>query len=149
MPRKEKPPEVLIDTNVLISGLVFGSGNEHEVLRLAEAGMIRLVVPEYVLAEARRVLARRFPGFQGLLDVYLSRAGFREVPREATQEHLGDAAGKVRDPKDTAVLASVLAAKPRYFVTGDKDLREDVSMSVDPRITEAVSSRELIERCSE
>jgi predicted nucleic acid-binding protein len=34
MPRRK--PTVLIDTNILISGLVFLKGNEHKILKLAE-----------------------------------------------------------------------------------------------------------------
>lgn len=49
-------PRVLMDTNVLISGLVFSGGNEHRILRLAEDGEITLVLPEFVLQETERVL---------------------------------------------------------------------------------------------
>ena len=43
-------PTVLIDTNILISGLVFLRGNEHRILKLAEDKAITLVLPEFVLA---------------------------------------------------------------------------------------------------
>ena len=45
-------PRVLLDTNVLISGLVFPKGNEHRILALAEEESITLVLPEPVLIEA-------------------------------------------------------------------------------------------------
>ncbi|MBS7622766.1 hypothetical protein KEJ39_03720 [Candidatus Bathyarchaeota archaeon] len=50
----------LIDTNILISGLVFLKGNEHEILKLAEERKIVLVHPEFVLEEGRSVLPRSF-----------------------------------------------------------------------------------------
>ena len=64
---------VLIDTNILVSGLVFTKGNEHKILRLAEGKEITLVLPEFVLKEARTVLSHRFPGHEILLDVFVQR----------------------------------------------------------------------------
>jgi len=69
--RKPKP-RVLIDTNILISGLVFLKGNEHKILKLAEERKIVLVLPEFVLEEGRLVLARSFPGHEALLDAFLT-----------------------------------------------------------------------------
>jgi predicted nucleic acid-binding protein len=40
-------PTVLIDTNILVSGLVFLKGNEHRILKLAEDKRIVLVLPEF------------------------------------------------------------------------------------------------------
>lgn len=68
---------VLIDTNVLVSGLVFLEGNEHRILKFAEDKAIVLILPEFVLTEARAVLGRRFPGHGMLLDVFLSE---RSIP---------------------------------------------------------------------
>jgi predicted nucleic acid-binding protein len=47
MPKRK--PTVLIDTNILISGLVFLKGNEHKILKLAEDKAIALILPEFVL----------------------------------------------------------------------------------------------------
>jgi len=44
---------VLIDTNILLSGLVFLDDNEHRILKLAEDKAISLALPEFVLKEAR------------------------------------------------------------------------------------------------
>ena len=51
-------PIILIDTNILVSGLVFLEGNEHRILKLAEERTMVLILPEFVLEEARMVLAR-------------------------------------------------------------------------------------------
>ena len=42
------PDRVFVDTNVLLSGLIF-DGNESRLLRLAIEGEIRLVIAEVVL----------------------------------------------------------------------------------------------------
>jgi putative PIN family toxin of toxin-antitoxin system len=120
-------PSVLLDTNILVSGLVFRSGNEHKLLRLVEDGELILILPDFVIAEAMRVLAAKFPGYEGLLDVFLVSVGHRVVAWEETKSQMPVAKVKVRDLKDAVVLASVLAVDPDYFVTGDRELREDVA----------------------
>ena len=120
-------PSVLIDTNILVSGLVFRRGNEHKLLQLVEDGALSLVLPNYVVVEAKRVLAAKFPGFEGLLDVYLAHVGARVVFWEETRLLVSASSLKVRDVKDAVVLASVLAVDPDFFVTGDVELREDAA----------------------
>jgi predicted nucleic acid-binding protein len=42
-------PRVLLDTNILISGMVFSGGNEHKILKLAESREIVLILPDFVI----------------------------------------------------------------------------------------------------
>jgi hypothetical protein len=50
----ESKPTVLIDTNILISGLVSSKGNEHRILKIAEDKEIVLILPR-ALEEAGMV----------------------------------------------------------------------------------------------
>ncbi len=52
---------IFLDTSVYIAALLSPQGGSGELVRLAEAGAIRIVVSERVVVEADRVLARRFP----------------------------------------------------------------------------------------
>ena len=52
---------VFFDTSVYIAALLSSDGAAGELLRLAEAGVIGMIVSEEVIAEADRVLARKFP----------------------------------------------------------------------------------------
>ncbi len=137
-------PSVLMDTNTLVSGLVFGRGNEHKLLQLVENGEITLILPDYVVVEAKRVLAAKFPGYEGLLDVFLANVGHRTVTWEETGPQLPAARLKVRDVKDAVVLASVLAVDPDYFVTGDRELREDAAACLGA--DRSLTSSQLLER---
>ena len=138
-------PSVLIDTNVLVSGLVFTKGNEHRILRLAEEDEITLILPELVLEEARRVLASKFRGYEGLLDVFLSRIRYRRVEWIEIEEAIKTALRLVRDRKDAAVAASVIVSKPRFFITGDEELREDLNACREVEVTKTLSSRAFLE----
>lgn len=136
---------VLIDTNVLVSGLVFPKGNEHRILKLAEDRVIILVLPEFVLEEARRIFGQRFPGHGILLDAFLQRVHYSLVPRGQIEQEISRHPGAVRDAKDAAVLASVTLTKPTFAVTGDKTLREDMRRSRDvARITTVCSSSQFL-----
>ncbi len=139
---------VLIDTNILVSGLVFLEGNEHRILKLAEDKAITLVLPDFVLKEARAVLGRRFPGHEIFLDVFLLRAEHIVVPWSRIEQHIAIHRGEVRDAKDVAVLTSTILAKPHFAVTGDKTLREDMKRCHDARTTTICSSNEFLMKIS-
>jgi len=117
---------VLLDTNVIVSGLVFPQGNEHRILELAEEQDITLILPEFVLQEAKYVFSKRFVGYEFLLDIFLSKTDYRLVNRARVGPLINRYQGAVRDPKDIAILVSVLLSKPDCTVTGDKTLRFDL-----------------------
>ena len=140
---------VLVDTNILVSGLVFIGGNEHQLLKLAEDKTITLVLPEFVLEEAREVLDRRFPGHQMFLDIFLQRAEHSVLPSSRIEQDIPLHQHEVRDAKDAAVLTSTILAKPNFAVTGDKTLREDMRRSRGiAGITTICSSSEILKKIS-
>ena len=140
---------MLIDTNILVSGLVFFEGNEHRILKLAEDKTIILVLPEFVLEEARVVLGQRFPGFEIFLDAFLLRVEHTMIPWSRIEGELHLHQNQVRDAKDVAILASTIVAKPKFMITGDKILREDMKRLQDvARITTICSSAEFLNDCA-
>ena len=52
---------IFFDTSVYIASLLSPNGAAGELIQLAEAGVIRMVVCEEVIIEADRVLAAKFP----------------------------------------------------------------------------------------
>ena len=141
----ESKPTVLIDTNILISGLVFLKGNEHRILRLAEDKAVVLVLSEFVLEEARFVLARRFPGHEALLDAFLSRTQHTVIPWKEIEQSVSVYEKKLRDKKDAPVLAAVVVAKPDFMVTGDLSLRDDMRRCREAaRVTSICSSTQFL-----
>lgn len=137
---------ILLDTNILVTGLVFAKGNEHKILRLIEDKRVALVLPATVLIEARRVLAEKFSGFERLLDIFLDRIKFETIPLNNILSTLENHVGKVSDSKDASIYAAITLARPDYVVTGDKDLRRDLRSS--PEITsntKIYSSKEFLD----
>lgn len=112
---------VAIDTNILLSGLLW-RGAPHLVLELGEEGEIRLVVPELVRWEASRVVGQLKRGGEDALERFFQLLGarIRMIP-VPSKDAVAEAARLVRDVSDAPILASVLAARPDYFISGDED----------------------------
>lgn len=124
---------VLTDTNVLLSGLIW-KGNESRLLDASISGVIHLLIPQFVIGEARRVLANKFPAHAHLLDEVLSLLD-HEVLDRPSAERIASSQSVLRDPNDAEVLASIVDFAPDYAVTGDKDLLTADVQAVFPTCT--------------
>ena len=122
---------VFLDTNVLISGLIFRTGNEAALLELADQGLVDLVLSKRVISEAQDVFADKFAERVQILKDFLSDARYELAP-EPGESDLEVAARLVRDPDDVIILASILASKPDFSISGDKDLLTDEIKAVAP-----------------
>ena len=112
--------KVVIDTNVLISGVFFG-GMPSRVLEAWRDGEFDLVVSPEVLEEYRRVgeeLTARFPGVSlaPFLALLVMNAEIVEAPGLSDQVS--------RDRDDDKFIACALAANCQTIISGDKDLLE-------------------------
>ncbi len=109
---------VILDTNVLISGIFFG-GPPATILRAWRDGKVQFVVSTEILKEYDEVakrLSRRYPGIEvGPLLMLLAR-----------NAELVDAATLPlpvsTDPDDDKFLACALASRTEVIVSGDRDL---------------------------
>lgn len=112
---------VVLDTNVLASGIVYGDSVPGRVVGAWNKGSIRIVLSHYILGELARILPRfdyklRWTPskYANLIDILTLRAELVDP------ESLNPKA--VRDPGDLSVLGTLVASKADYLITGDKDL---------------------------
>lgn len=112
---------VVLDTNVLVSGLAYPASVPGRIVGTWRQGGLEVVLSRYILDELSRVLPRlnrrlnwQPNDFADLLDILAIQA---EIVEPQSLE--GDAA---RDAKDIPVLGTLLAAKADYLITGDDDL---------------------------
>ncbi len=106
---------VFFDTSVYIAALLSPSGAAGELVRLAEAGMIRMMISEEVITESDRVLAGKFPEL-----IQDSRRLWKhlspEISPSPTTIQLKPFLEKL--PKgDAVILCAAYLAKPAAFVT--------------------------------
>jgi uncharacterized protein len=116
---------VVLDTNVLVSGIAYPASVPGKVLAAWRHGSLEVVLSDYILKELVRVLPRlahrhglSAAEVADLVDVLTIQADV--VEPAALQE------SELRDADDRPVLGTLLAALRNvgaaYLVTGDKDL---------------------------
>ncbi len=112
-------PRAVLDTNTLISGLFFGSGNEARLVDAALKGRVKLLTSLEILEEFREVLSR--PKFQ--LSPEEAGSAFQLVV-SVSEIILAPAGAKAmcRDPDDQKFLDCASAGRADFLVTGDRDL---------------------------
>lgn len=116
-------PRAVLDTNILISGLITPRGTPAKILLAWRAGHFNLVTSVPLLLELKEALARPH-----LKDRYhLLPRDIRDFIALLTDTALlvtdpGVVSAQLRDSDDLAVLACALAGNAEYIVTGDHDL---------------------------
>ncbi|MEI6083492.1 MAG: putative toxin-antitoxin system toxin component, PIN family [Verrucomicrobiota bacterium] len=108
--------KIVLDTNVLVSGLLNPQGNPAQVVALAMAGAIQVCHDQRILDEYAEVLARpRFQFDSQRVREVLTKLEVDGLPVDAAQySHLG-----LPDPDDEPFLAVALAASADFLVTGN------------------------------
>ena len=104
---------VVLDTNVLISALLFDGSPEKVVLSTLN-GLEELVLSAYIVAETTRILEDKFgvePSSLELLQQLLS---------EAELVYFQPFLHTIEDEPDNRVLETAVKGKASYLVTGDK-----------------------------
>jgi uncharacterized protein len=117
-PVSATPDRVVIDTNVLLSGVLFG-GRPGELVELARTGRIRGVTSLHILDEFRRVLVQPRFGVSARLaeNLALEIAAFTDVVSVAPS-----GATWVSDPADDPVVETAIQGHATIIVTGDRRL---------------------------
>ena len=110
---------IMIDTNILISGMLF-DGTERLLLNYAREKRFTLIVCDFSFIETRTVLSRKFPGKEYILDEMLKMFPV-EIVAVPSQEKINNAEKIIRDAKDAVILAAAIENAPDAFVSGDKD----------------------------
>ena len=111
---------IVCDTNVLVSGFLFG-GHAREILRLASRGVIINFISPGILREVEDVLRRPKFGLhpeQVLEIITLFKDTFEIVTPSIRVRAISS------DPKDNHVIEAALAARAEYIISGDRHLLE-------------------------
>jgi putative PIN family toxin of toxin-antitoxin system len=117
------PIKAVLDTNVLVSGLVGQKGPPRQILDAWLEGRYTLVLSLYLVDELAHVLTYHRitervrltqEELEGILAALLAQA-------ELTPGEL-QLPGVTRDPKDDPVVACAVEGQADYIVSGDQDL---------------------------
>jgi putative PIN family toxin of toxin-antitoxin system len=112
---------VVLDTNVLVSGLAYPGSVPGRIVTAWRQGAMDVVLSRYLLDELARVLPRlnhrlkwQPADFADLIDILAIEADIVEPVAVSDNS--------ARDAKELPVLGTFLAAQADYLVTGDNDL---------------------------
>ena len=116
---------VVLDTNVLLSGIAYPSSVPGKILAAWRHGSIDVLLSPYILDELRRVLPRLTHRHGLTLAEIDDLVDALSIQAEVV-EPLPGAEPDLRDVGDQPVLGTLLAARKTsgadYLITGDKDL---------------------------
>jgi uncharacterized protein len=111
---------VVLDTNVLVSGLAYPASIPGRIVSTWRQGGIEVVLSRYILDEMVRVLPRltRIPltpeEIRDLADSFIFLADIVDPDTKRDSN--------LRDEADQLVLATLRVSQADYLITGDKDL---------------------------
>jgi len=107
---------VVLDTNVLVAGLLKPFGPSAAVLRLAVAGRIRLAHDYRILAEYRDVLSRPDFGFpSSAIEALLT-----QLAEDGVAVNPAPTVDRLPDPSDAPFWEAALASGAAALITGNK-----------------------------
>ena len=111
---------VVLDTNVLLSALLFG-GNPREILNRTIRGDLKLCISEAILSELGAVLQRPKFGFAAALvnQISMELSSISELANPREKIRLIEA-----DEADNHVLECAVEAHAEYIISGDAHLLE-------------------------
>lgn len=106
---------IVLDTNVLVSGLIAPFGPPGDIVRLLASGAIRVCYDARILAEYREVLSR--PAFG--IATHRMASLLDQVESDGVLVTARPLAMRLPDPEDEMFLAVALSGGARCLVTGN------------------------------
>lgn len=111
---------ITLDTNILISAILFPDGQINELIRVI-AAKHKLILSSFVIEELIGVIKRKFTGKKEAVDRFLSKFTYEMVytPKEMRQDLF-----QIRDEKDYPVLYTAIMEDVDILITGDEDFSD-------------------------
>jgi uncharacterized protein len=120
--------KVVLDTNVLISGILTPKGKSAHILKLVAEEKIILFISKSIINEIRRVL--NYPKL--IKYTKKNNLNFKEINEhlEALKQIATQTPDKIKidvikdDPSDNIILTCALEGKVDYIISGDSHLKD-------------------------
>lgn len=111
---------VMLDTNVLLSALLFPGARINQMMQSIFEEH-RLVLSSFVVEELTYVVKRKFPKKPQAVDSFLAAMSFELV---YTPQEIEPGLFEIRDAKDYPVLYTAIREDVDVLITGDKDFSD-------------------------
>ena len=112
---------VFVDTNIVISALLFPNGKTAKVF----SHLLRkhtVIISSYIREECKEVFEKKFPTKMKQLEIFFNGINFEEfaTPDKIDRQKYPN----MRDVKDLPILASAILSDSDILLTGDKDFAD-------------------------
>ena len=128
---------IMVDTNVLISLLVFSSKKMNQMMECIFMEH-QLVLSSYIVEELKDVVRRKFSNKVGIVDTLLAKMNYEYI---YTPDILDESLFEIRDVKDYPILYTAILEDVDILVTGDSDFSD-----VDVEKPDILTPAEFVER---
>jgi putative PIN family toxin of toxin-antitoxin system len=117
---QKRSHKVFLDSNVILSGLLSDKGSPRIILDILSLNLPVLsgATGKYNIIEIERNLKKKMPGIIPLYKKYFPLINLEIIPLPSTA--MVNKVSKHISGKDAPVLASAIASKADFLVTGDK-----------------------------
>lgn len=112
--------KLLIDTNILISAIVF-DGNELDVIIESVNRGDEIFISDHIIEESTRVFLKKFPDYIDIFENFIETSEIKIIEKARYIDSVKDI-DNIRDKYDAHVIACADIMNCDFIVTGDKDL---------------------------
>jgi len=120
---------LFIDTNILISGIVF-DGNELEIIIKSLEKDDEIYISEHIIEEATRVFIKKSPKHLDMFEKFIELTDIKVVEKREYSEAIQDF-DDIRNRYDAHVVACAENKDCDFIISGDKDLLEYPQESIE------------------
>lgn len=112
--------KIFIDTNILISAIVFDK-KELELLIRCAIEADEVYISEHIMKEATRVFMKKFPEYLEIFKKFIEISDIKIINKKRYEKKINKFSN-IRDQYDMHVIACAEASKCKIIITGDKDI---------------------------
>ncbi len=112
--------KIFIDTNILISAIVFDKNELELIIRCASEGD-KIYISEHIMEEATRVFITKFPKHLEIFEKFIEISEMEIINKKLYEKKIKKF-DDIRDQYDAHVIACAESSKCKFIITGDKDI---------------------------
>jgi predicted nucleic acid-binding protein len=112
-------PRIFLDTSAIFAGLWSPDGGGRMILKLGEAGALKLITSRDVLGELERAFRRKAPELLGELAIIMDRSRF-EIEPSPKKRGMENNLILVGHPGDASIITAARSMDVDFFVTLDR-----------------------------
>ena len=112
--------KLLLDTNVLISAIVFDKAELELIIRCVD-DTDTMFISEHIFEEAMRVFLKKFPEHVEFFKKFIEISNIKIIKKKVYEESIKQF-NDIRDKYDAHVIAAAKIKKCDFIITDDKDI---------------------------